>query len=651
MSDRATWAGWVSAARGGDEGAREQLFEYFTGFVHGVLACRLPLRVANGQVRAVMEEVLRGGGAPAEYGAQVLAEARRRAASVELPIADEPALEKVRALGEPGRERLMLRLLEGIPGPEIAEASGEPHGEVRSGLERAFAQAFGPEGSGDTYLWSLTGAPHAAVVRLENELSSLRYDPSGPVAPLAVAKTDDVTKSGAALQVPVPVEEKTSPIGKPLDDVTQSGPALVTPEPAVENPFAVEAATKQATELPVEAQVNPFVAQPQTVPASDLPIAAQVSPIAVAAPVAPLPRALEEAPSAEQSLQPLTADIRRGVADEPTSPRGAPLKKPDDDATSPRGVPLTMLARGWQPEVPAPRPSAKRDWHVPTGAPLEGPQPKVPFSLTRGTTPFVAALVLFIFCGVVGTVALRAVERDVKKPWNLVPIVVARTNIAEGTELTLEQLSVRQVPEQFVTSSIVKPEAFRYVTGQRIMVPVQAGDPLMWSEFQSHRTEDVLSHRVLKRGRAYTIEGADVVGVGGFIHPGDHVDLIVTVSEHSATTLQNLIVLATGKVSPKNDLATLSNEEREYCNVTVLALPEEAQVLALTRERATYWMVLRNEGDFDTVATKPAGFGTLLSGAHSAAYAASREPALRFPKLEVKRPPAWGLNQKAYRVR
>jgi pilus assembly protein CpaB len=629
----------------------------------------------------VIDEVLRGPAAAPEFAAQLLVEARRLAGSVALSTADETALEKLRALVEPQRERLMLRLLEGISGPEIAEATGAAPDEVRVGLELAFSEAFGGVVTGDAYLWSLTGAPHGVVARLENELSSLRFDASAPVAPLVAPSTDDVTKSGPALKAAPKVEDRTTPVGKPLDEPTNVGESpllagaedrkgldahLASPLPSrgeghgerSERPENLVAEDRTALRPLTPALSPPGGERELTLPASDLPIAAQVSPISVSPALAVLPRSANEPPTRserpsadESAIQPLTVD-QRPPDSEATTPRAAPLKPRDDDATAPRGAPLTMLAREWQPAA-APRPSApKRDWHTSVAPRAEAPPPRAPFSLTRGTTPFITATVLLLFCVTATVVVVRAAERDVKKDWRLVPIVVANASIAEGTEISPEMLSKRDVPEEFATSSVVKPEAFRYITGQRILVPVQAGDPLLWSEFESHRTIERLSHRVLKRGRAYTIEGDDIVAVGGWIRPGDHIDLVVVVSEHAATTLQNLIVLATGEMSQRTNREALAPDEREYGNVTVFGLPEEVQVLAPTRDRAQeYWMVLRNETDFDTFDTKRAGYETLLTGARSRDYARAREPQLRVerPRLAPKATPVWGMDRRKVR--
>jgi len=75
--------------------------------------------------------------------------------------------------------------------------------------------------------------------------------------------------------------------------------------------------------------------------------------------------------------------------------------------------------------------------------------------------------------------------RDPRKGWNLVPVVVASQDIPEGTVVTFDLLQQRSIPEQFVTSSVVKPEGAEHIVNQRLLVPVRAGDLLLWSQFEA----------------------------------------------------------------------------------------------------------------------------------------------------------------------
>src|SRR6188472_264324 len=146
--------------------------------------------------------------------------------------------------------------------------------------------------------------------------------------------------------------------------------------------------------------------------------------------------------------------------------------------------------------------------------------------MLKGKTPLIVALVLGLFAGIVAYSAIKKKEADVRRGWNLVPVVVAAVDISEGTVVTFDMISQRSVPEQFVTSSIVKPDSASYVVNQKVLVPIQAGDPLLWSQFETTKAAERLSTKVEKEARAYSIKSPPEAAVGGWIRPNDRVDVI-----------------------------------------------------------------------------------------------------------------------------
>ena len=241
--------------------------------------------------------------------------------------------------------------------------------------------------------------------------------------------------------------------------------------------------------------------------------------------------------------------------------------------------------------------------------------------MLKRKTPLVVALFLGLLAGVVAYSAIRRQEAKVREGWNLVPVVVAATDIAEGIVVTFDMISQRSVPEQFVTSSVVKPDSASYVVNQKVLVPLQAGDPLLWSQFETTQDAERLSTKVQKKGRAITIEAGKIGSVGGWVRPNDHVDVIGTfrdpqTNEQTAVTLlQNVIVLATGKITGTSNVNLIPEAQREYNNVSLLVIPEEAEILMLASELGDLRLSLRNEEDVDMIEERGrATISTLLSG-------------------------------------
>jgi len=116
--------------------------------------------------------------------------------------------------------------------------------------------------------------------------------------------------------------------------------------------------------------------------------------------------------------------------------------------------------------------------------------------MLKGKTPLVVALALGLLAGIVAYSAIKRKETEVRKGWNLVPVVVAVDDITEGTVVTFDMISQRSVPEQFVTSSVVKPDSASYVVNQKVLVPLQRGDPLLWSQFETTKAAERLSTKI-----------------------------------------------------------------------------------------------------------------------------------------------------------
>jgi pilus assembly protein CpaB len=259
--------------------------------------------------------------------------------------------------------------------------------------------------------------------------------------------------------------------------------------------------------------------------------------------------------------------------------------------------------------------------------------------MLKGKTPLVVALVLGLLAGIVAWSAIKKKEADVRRGWNLVPVVVAAQDVPEGTVITFDMISQRSVPEQFVTSSVVKPDSANYVVNQKVLVPLQQGDPLLWSQFETTKAAERLSTKVQKKGRAITIEAKATTAVGGWIRPNDHVDVIGTFRDPqtdenvAVTLLQNVIVLATGKITGTTNVNLIPEGQRNYSDISLLVIPEEAEILVLAQELGNLTLSLRNEDDVDIIEERGrATISTLLSGERTRVLEKKRQEIIQIIK-------------------
>jgi RNA polymerase sigma-70 factor, ECF subfamily len=153
----------AEAACRGDQAAFGQLYEQYAGVVHGLLLTKVPREEADDLVQEVFLIAMRRIAAlrdPNRFGAWLSAIARNlandhyRCLRPTDSLTEDPPetagqtaatrhldtgaaiLDVIRSLPDAYSETLILRLVEGMTGPEIAERTGLTHGSVRVNLCR-----------------------------------------------------------------------------------------------------------------------------------------------------------------------------------------------------------------------------------------------------------------------------------------------------------------------------------------------------------------------------------------------------------------------------------------------------------------------------------------------------------------------------------
>src|SRR5262245_36824043 len=151
----------VEAARSGDRAAFGILYARYARMVHGIVLARVTRRDAEDLVHDVFLHAMGRLATlrePRAFGAwlaaiarnRVLDHARRAPDMTELPEDLQAAsggeaealvvLDVIRTLPEAYRETLLLRLVEGMTGPQIAAATGLTPASVRVNLHRGMQQ-------------------------------------------------------------------------------------------------------------------------------------------------------------------------------------------------------------------------------------------------------------------------------------------------------------------------------------------------------------------------------------------------------------------------------------------------------------------------------------------------------------------------------
>ncbi len=248
--------------------------------------------------------------------------------------------------------------------------------------------------------------------------------------------------------------------------------------------------------------------------------------------------------------------------------------------------------------------------------------------MLQGRIPLILAAVFAVLASIVAYLTIKERTDRIAARWKPVKVMSVNRDMKAGETLTNNVLTLIELPKQNVTGSVITVEAVNQglpVRGQKLSMDIMAGDPLLFSHIHTKTGDQHLADAVQKRGRAVSIRVAPESSVHHWIEPGDHVDVVGVFRDPksremiSLTMLQNVIVLATGRIGGQTNLRLLNENERAFNTVTLHVLPEAAEMLILGQDLGTLYLTLRSSEDneirdFEDTRTS---ITTLLTGERS----------------------------------
>lgn len=176
-------------------------------------------------------------------------------------------------------------------------------------------------------------------------------------------------------------------------------------------------------------------------------------------------------------------------------------------------------------------------------------------------------------------------------------VVAAAVEIPFGTKIDATLIKVVELPPQSVPQGAFRdPEA---VIGRVAAFTLFPGEILLDGRVVEHVGGSALAAVVTEGKRAITVRVDDVVGVAGFLLPGNRVDVIATHRRNggdrgteSRTLLENIKVLAVDQTtSPDKDAPVIVRA------VTLEADPGQAEEIVGAQQEGKVQLTLRNPLD------------------------------------------------------
>jgi pilus assembly protein CpaB len=237
----------------------------------------------------------------------------------------------------------------------------------------------------------------------------------------------------------------------------------------------------------------------------------------------------------------------------------------------------------------------------------------------------------------------RKVVQPKAKPVATRTIVIAAGPMRFGAHVSAESLKEVTWPDEALPAGTFGSIAEVMSGGKRIVLAsFEKNEPILRSKITGPGQKATLSAVIQDGMRAVTVRVNDVEGVGGFVLPGDHVDVLLTRQQERANGT-NDVVIQNARVLAVDQLADDAADRPTVVKAVTLEVDTvAAQKIALASSLGNLSLMLRRAGEQVMDATRRVTTSDL-----SQTETIQRAPeAKRFAKVSVTR----GTTKQEYNV-
>jgi pilus assembly protein CpaB len=187
--------------------------------------------------------------------------------------------------------------------------------------------------------------------------------------------------------------------------------------------------------------------------------------------------------------------------------------------------------------------------------------------------------------------------KKAEPPQEMRDIVLAAKPLSVGMNVKPTDIKVGKMPvASFPKGAFSKPEE---VIDRPVISNILMDEAVLDGRLAARGSGLGLAPIIPVGMRAVTVRVNDVSGISGFVLPGMRVDILVTGNPPSGngtvtvTPLQNMLVLSAGTAIQ----ADARGQAIQAATVTLLATPEQAEMLTLANGEGRIQLVLRNGSD------------------------------------------------------
>jgi len=205
-------------------------------------------------------------------------------------------------------------------------------------------------------------------------------------------------------------------------------------------------------------------------------------------------------------------------------------------------------------------------------------------------------MISFLFAIIAAWISYQWIENNLKNRSETTNLVVAANEIANGIKLEESMLKTIAWP------SIAIPKG-AYQSKEMVINKVTTSkyfpdEIITENRLSDHLSGSTLSTLISKEYRAISVRVDDVVGVAGFILPGNRVDILKTQLESPSNTAKTKTILQDIRVLAVDQEVAQDKEKPTIVRAVTLELkPDQAEIIVKAMREGTIQLTLRNPVD------------------------------------------------------
>lgn len=178
-------------------------------------------------------------------------------------------------------------------------------------------------------------------------------------------------------------------------------------------------------------------------------------------------------------------------------------------------------------------------------------------------------------------------------------VVTAAMRIPFATKVEGRHLRLTEIPEGVLPEGAFT--SLEEVEGQVSTTAIARGEILVAERFAAHSRGSTLAALVAENMRAVTVRVDDVIGVGGFLLPGNTVDVLAARKGPDRRAITETILTNIKVLAVDQDEKTEENKPIVVRAVTLEMTPQEAEKVVKARTEGSIQLTLRNPEEKDIV--------------------------------------------------